>query len=228
MMGKQMSEDGSGWCIGLYVDTPDELSAWLQKYLFFQKARNREDTLENGDCRLKLHKGRRNITGRYGFCHIALAVGDAAAAVQYCESEEIVIESDGKKPFHNPNVWGTGTDFINIQGNQGVPLELCQRLDCSWKNVPNIYGLEHLGIYVDDMEKASAYFKSKGFSVVYPEVTVSSGNSPRVTCSMMYCAGMMLELFTVEGEAWETGIQCDCIGYIHDGKGNYIYNQSTY
>ena len=43
-----MSEDGSGWCIGLYVDTPDELSAWLQKYLFFQKARNREDMLENG------------------------------------------------------------------------------------------------------------------------------------------------------------------------------------
>ena len=41
-----MSEDGSGWCIGLYVDTPDELSAWLQKYLFFQKARNREDMLE--------------------------------------------------------------------------------------------------------------------------------------------------------------------------------------
>ncbi|MFQ6970639.1 MAG: hypothetical protein ACLRTG_05305 [Enterocloster aldenensis] len=222
-----MSKDRIDWYIGLYIDSPDQLSAWLQNYLFFQKVQNREYTLKNGNCLLKLHKGRRKLTRRYGFCHIALAVGDAAAAVQYCKSKELIIESDGKKPFHNPNVWGSGTKFINIKGNQEVPLELCQRLDCKWENVSNIYGLEHLGIHVEDMESATAFFKAKGFSVTYPEVTVSSADSPKVTCSMMSNAGMMLELFTVEDAFGESGIKCGCIGYIHDGRGNYIYNQFT-
>ena len=184
--------------IDLLLDDPKVAEDFLCQILFF---RREEELLVNGNCRLRLmqrtneERTIKEPQATYvGIEHLALEAADINIALNYCFDQKLVLETDHGKPFYNPNVWGTGLLYFNILTDFGVKIEISQRLDRPAQTAaPPIFGMEHLGVQVADMDKSLSYYLSLGFTQSYPTVEIIT--SDRILCSMIAAGDFTVELY---------------------------------
>ena len=188
---------------GVEILVPDVQAAalWFQRNLFFEKEKSVPgEVLRNDDFRVILKN--RNIHGTcaakkcLGFQHFALETHDIDEAIAYCKSKKMKIElsSDGGAKF-NKKVYGTGMAYFNICTDFGVTVEVSQKLHCrvaAGKHV--IWGLEHIGIQVDNIDAALSVFENMGFHMEF-EPVCNFTEGQEVTCCMIASDKGTIELY---------------------------------
>lgn len=184
--------------IRIAVQKPRELARWMEEKLEF-KVSGSSSCLKQGNLTLILEKKSDNETEEvFGFQHIALKAKQIESALEYCREKGLQLDTDRGRPYYNPSVWKDGTLFFNLINEFGLNLEICQSAgtDLGTETQP-VWGLDHVGIMVRNIEKSEVYFERKGFQTVYPRVKIEKSGGKWVLCTMMRRGGIILEVYEV-------------------------------
>jgi hypothetical protein len=127
------------------------------------------------------------------FDHLALRVGDVDGILTRMLESSAVLDSrftpDG--PREISAFWGSGVRFAFLVGPGGVPVELCQIIGA--KGVPEVTGLDHLGLRCPEIDSAAAAMTVHGAEEIARHRLESE--SATVNVRFLQDAGLIWELF---------------------------------
>jgi hypothetical protein len=127
------------------------------------------------------------------FDHLALRVGDVDGILTRMLASGAVLDSrftpDG--PREISAFWGSGVRFAFLVGPGGVPVELCQIIGT--KGVPEVTGLDHLGLRCPEIDSAAAALTGHGAEEIARHRLESE--SATVNVRFLREAGLIWELF---------------------------------
>jgi len=161
------------------------------------------------------------IPGMRGLQHIGITVPNMKDAVAFfkdvlaCEPHftfgEFSFEDDWMERHLNVHPRATIRDFQMVRCGNGTNLEVFEYVapDQNRRGPRNSdIGGHHLAFYVDDMDKAVAYLKSKGIRVLDKPSTFTDGPAAGLTWVYFLAPwGLQLELVSApKGMAYEKGL----------------------
>lgn len=213
------------YCLHAMGEDPRAMAEWFgRNFGFAVSERDGAYIAQDGALTMVFRIGK-GSPSRYGIRHVALNAVDIEAALAACREKGLDLDTDNGKCYHNACVWGTGTDFFNIYTPFDFGLEICQRLDVRQGDpARNIAGLEHVGVFVEDIDAAEAFYKSMGFRHAYPRTPIDKG-AATVLCSMMTDGDLMLEVFAVKGnppEMEKTFPGLESVSLLRDSAAGFI------
>lgn len=193
--------------VKLQVEDPEQAADWLCDKLFFVKETEGEEIIvNNGGFRFILKNRSRGTENKnaedtmyLGIDHVALETYDIEKAIEYCKEKGLnpeLNEQGGAR--HSGKVYGTGMSYFNIRSEFGFTVEISQKLHCRKRPTENIIdGLEHVGLQVDDINKAMSFYEKLGFKKEFEPVLNESGGH-RIRCCMMSARGTTIEIYEFE------------------------------
>ena len=184
----------------LTVSQPEKAAQWLCDKLFFTlETAGESPVVVNGNVRLRLVRGRvpeRREDMALGWRHIAMETHDIDAALAYCRTLNVPLEvSETGGPRHSAQVYGTGMFYINIFTEFGFTVEVAQKLH---KQSPAgkelIWGLEHVGLQVHDIEATLKFYEGLGFRRDFAPVT-NHADGHTIHCCMVSREDTVIEVY---------------------------------
>lgn len=131
------------------------------------------------------------------FCgaeHIALNTGDIRKAMEHCRKEGLSLIADGSEPFFNPQVFGDGEWYVNVENPMGIKLEISSKVH-EESQEQLFTGLDHIGVPCGDFEKEIGCLEQLGFKKIFEPVENDSEYDGKIRCVMMEREGMVLEVY---------------------------------
>lgn len=184
----------------LSVNEPWVVADWFCDNLGFKKRENDgELSVASGNLQILLHKGDGQSKDRqYGLIHIAVNAKNVDSALQHCEERGLVLDTDGGKPHFNPQVYGTGMKYFNIQTPFGMTVEVSERLDRKKEySDENICGLEHYGLLSKSAESSLEFYKSQGFDQLC-DLVINQKDIADIHCVFVGRGPTEIEVFSAE------------------------------
>ncbi len=188
--------------IHLRVKRMEETADWFCRNLFFTREESGR-LLKNGSARLILETEEgfpAEIHGPeemcLGFRHIALETYDIQKAIQYCKEKGLRLQlSKTGGAMHSGKVYGTGMDYFNILTDFGLTVEVSQKLHVkrAWDG-PVIFGLDHIGLQVEDVPEAMRFYEKLGFVREF-EPVVNESDGHQIICCMEALGDAVIELY---------------------------------
>ena len=141
------------------VQNPEEAIRWFCEHFGFETlvaGKRPGVVLGNINILFECSKVPETIDQSNGyFCgaeHIALNTGDIRKAMEYCRKEGLSLIADGSEPFFNPQVFGDGEWYVNVENPMGIKLEISSKVH-EESQEQLFTGLDHIGVPCGDFEK---------------------------------------------------------------------------
>ena len=189
--------------VRIRASKPAFQAQWLAKTLGVTAGQNNDNWYcKAPDCRIELEQSAKEYAvpeapeGYYvGLAHLAFRSTNLKDSVNKCLTEGTKL-ANGSVINYNPQIWGTGMDYVNPVCPFGYGLEICQRLDLPEESMTGITkGLEHIGIPCKNLAETIAFYERLGFACRTHVLNHRESDGADIDCAMREGNGVILEIY---------------------------------
>jgi catechol 2,3-dioxygenase-like lactoylglutathione lyase family enzyme len=201
--------------LGIFVADIEQAKAWYVRHLGFVVTHEKTVDLgqeiklaflELGSVTLELVQPSAedvSLRGHGSIDHFAIDTLDIESAMQtVLDSGAALHASTADGIVTLPDFGPKGTKYVFFEAANGEKVELAQSLHSDpARRAENIYGWNHLGVFVSDLAASKAFYEQFGFTEVIAGSIAGDGGTIQI--SMMGFNGFVIELVQLFGDDLE-------------------------